>query len=188
MADSTATAAGYPRPELPRFSLAERDLRWGRVRTLMERDGLDAIVALHNSEGWDQANANGRYLSSIGGNCAWSSVVFPREGDVTAIVGPVPAPSYWLQSQDWVQDVRSAFFNATPVVVERLRELGLARGRVGVAGLGPVARAPDGLVSHGAYRILSEQLPDAELVDATELLVAARFVKSDEEIAMLEHA
>ncbi len=179
---------GYPVPDLPRFSLEERESRWGRVRKLMERDGLDAIVALHNSEGWDQANANGRYLSSIGGNCAWLSVVFPREGDVTAIVGPVPAPGFWLLSQDWVEDVRQAFFNASPVVAERLRELGLARGRIGLSGLGPVPRAPDGLVNHGAFRLLAEGLPDAELVDATGLLFEARFVKSTEELAMLTKA
>ena len=184
----TVAAPGYPVPDLPRFSLAERELRWGRVRELMERDGLDAIVALHNSEGWDQANANGRYLSSIGGNCAWLSVVFPREGDVTAIVGPVPAPGFWLLSQDWVDDVRQAFFNASPVVAERLEELGLGRGRIGVSGLGPVPRAPDGLVNHGAFRLLAERLPNAELLDATALLFEARFVKSEEELAMLTKA
>ena len=31
--------------EVPRFSLAERERRWRRVRQLMERDGLDVIVA-----------------------------------------------------------------------------------------------------------------------------------------------
>jgi Xaa-Pro dipeptidase len=188
--DSTTTdlEPRYPPPELPRMSIAERDSRWARVRRLMERDGLDAIVTLHNSESWDQGNANGRYLSSIGGNCAWVSVVFPREGEVTGVVGPVPAPDYWLLSQSWVEDVRPAFFNLTPVVAERLHELGLAKGRIGVSGLGPVPRAPDGLVNHGSLQVLEERLPEAELVDATGLLFEARFVKSEEEIAMLTKA
>ena len=30
--------------EVPRFSLAERERRWKRVRQLMERDGLDVLV------------------------------------------------------------------------------------------------------------------------------------------------
>lgn len=184
----TEERGGYPPPDVPRLSRDERDRRWARVRTLMERDELDVILALHNSATWDQANANGRYLSSIGGNCSWVSVVFPREGEVTAVTGPVPTPAFWLSFQDWVEDVRTAFFHATPTVVERLGELGLERGRIGIAGLSGVAREPDGLVSHGAYRMLTEALPHAELVNATDLMYEARFVKSDEEIAMLEQA
>jgi Xaa-Pro aminopeptidase len=184
----TPTAPAYPRPDVPRFSVAERDARWARVRDLMRRDGLDAIVVLHDSQAWDQANANGRYLSSIGGNCAWVSVVFPLEGDVTALTGPVPSVEYWQEFQDWVTDIRPAFFNPTPLVVERLLELGLERGRIGVAGLGPVPRVPDGFVTHGAYTLLVERLPDAELVDASGMLNEARFVKSAEEIGMLERA
>src|SRR5206468_11312478 len=128
------------------------DRRWARVRALMERDDVDVIVALNHSGSWDQGNGNGRYLSSIGGNCACVSVVFPRAGDVVAVTGPVPAPDYWLAFQDWVEDVRSGFFSSTRVVIERLRELGLERGRIGVAGLAGAPREPDGLVAVGAYR------------------------------------
>lgn len=191
MAQSNDAGMGlgsYPVPEVPRFSLSERDRRWARVRALMERDGLDAILTLQNSSNWDQGNANSRYLSSLGGNCAWISVVFPREGDVTAVTGPVPTPAYWAVFQDWVSDIRTAFFNATPVIVERLRELGLKRARIGIAGLSGVAREPDGLVTVGAYRSLTEALPAAEFVNATALMYEARFVKSAEEIAMLGHA
>lgn len=179
---------GYPAPVLPRLSLAERGRRWDKLRALMRRDGIDAILALNNSSSWDQGNGNGRYLSSIGGNCASVSVVFPLEGEVTAITGPVPAPDFWAQSQDWVQDIRTAFFNPTPMVIDRLGELGLAKARIGIAGLDGVAREPDGLVSQGAMRQLREALPDAKLINATMLMYEARVVKGEEEIAMLRHA
>jgi Xaa-Pro aminopeptidase len=178
----------YPRPDVPRLSIDERDRRWARVRRLMARDGLDVLLALHNSGSWDQANANGRYLSSLGGNSAWVSVVFPRRGEVTAVTGPVPTPEYWRQFQDWVTDIRTGYFGLTPAVVERIRELGLGSGRIGIAGLAAVAREPDGLVAVGAHRMLREQLPDAELVDATGLMYEARYVKSDEEVAWLRRA
>jgi Xaa-Pro aminopeptidase len=154
----------------------------------MDRENLDAVVALQNNGNWDQGSGNSRYLSSIGGNCAWVSVVFPRRGEVTAVTGPVPTPDYWREFQGWVSDIRPSFFAAVPVVVERLRELGLEHGRIGLAGLAGVARAPDGLVSYGAYRDLRAQLPDAELLNATDLMYEARFVKSTEEIAMLARA
>jgi Xaa-Pro aminopeptidase len=100
----------------------------------------------------------------------------------------VPTPAYWLEFQDWVDDVRTGFFHATPTIIERLRELSLERSRIGIAGLRGVARVPDGLVSYGAYRALEEQLPQATLVDATFLMDEVRFVKSEEEIAMFKKA
>lgn len=175
----------YPRPEVPRLSLAERDRRWAKVRELMAREQLDAIITLANSSYWDQANANGRYLTSIGGNCTPISVVFPRVGPVTAIVGPAPTPDFWLQFQDWVTDVRPTPFNV-PAIIEQLRELQLDRGRIAIAGLEDVPRVPDGIVTHIAYRMLSEQLPQATFVNATLLLEEARFVKSDEELALFK--
>jgi hypothetical protein len=50
----------YPRPVVPRFSLHERDRRWARVRALMRRENLDAIITLTNSSSWDSGNAYGR--------------------------------------------------------------------------------------------------------------------------------
>ncbi|MBB4633393.1 M24 family metallopeptidase [Sphingosinicella soli] len=178
----------YPPPLLPKMSIAERDRRWARVRSLMRRDGIDLILALNNSSSWDQGNGNGRYLSSVGGNCASVSVVFPLTGDVTAITGPVPAPSFWLQAQNWVTDIRTAFFNATPDVIARIGELGLKRTRIGIAGLEGVAREPDGLVSQGAMAMLRDKLPRAEFVNATALMYEARVVKSEEEISLLTKA
>jgi Xaa-Pro aminopeptidase len=178
----------YPRPVVPRFSLNERDRRWAKVRALMRRENLDAIITLTNSSSWDAGNAYGRYLTSIGGNSAQISVVFPLEGPVTAITGPVPTPAFWLQFQDWVDDVRTGFFHATPTIIERLRELGLEGGRIGIAGLQGVARVPDGLISHIAYVALAEQLPQATLLNATFLMDEVRFVKSEEEIAMFKQA
>lgn len=178
----------YPQPIGPRLSLKERDARWARVRSLMKRDGLDAVIAFGNTSGWDQGSSSSRYLTSIGGNCAQVSVIFPLNGPVTAITGPVPTPEFWLKFQDWVSDVRTSFFNATPVMIERLRELGLDSSRIGIAALAGVARVPDGLVSHGAYKALEEQLPHATFVNATHLMDEVRFTKSDEEIAMLKQS
>lgn len=187
-AENLVGPGSYPPPDVPRLSITERDTRWARVRKLMDRDGLDAIVALHNSSNWDYGNANSRYLSSIGGNTAQVSVVFPRDGAVTAVTGPVPTPAYWREFQRWVDDIRPSFFHPVPVVIDRLRELGLERSRIGIAGLAGVARLPNGLVSVGDYRALEEGLPGVDFVNATAQLYEARFVKSAEEIALLERS
>lgn len=187
-------------PEVPRFSLAERELRWGRVRSLMDHDALDVIVIPRSTGAWDGGNANARYLTGLGGNGAGGAIVFPREGEVTAIVGPVPSREYWLAFQDWVTDIRYAGRNVQVErggmgasgrrygggVVERLQELGVEQGRIGIAGLAGTTRAPDGIVPYGAFTRLREAFPEAELLDATALLDEARVVKSAEEITFLE--
>lgn len=179
----------YPRHEVRRFSTAERDRRWAQVRALMERDGIDAIVALGNTGAWESLNANTRYLVGIGGNCSIASAIFPLDGEVTAVVGSVPGAAYWRSYQDWVTDIRepTGFFAVTDAAVARLRELSPSAqtGRIGIAGLADLPRVPEGAVAHGAYERMREALPQAELVNATALLEEARFIKSDEEIDCL---
>ena len=157
---------------VPRFSLAERERRWKLVRQLMDRDGLDAIVA--PSLGGLQAAV--RYLTGIGGNNAPVAVVFPHAGEVTALTGPVPHREHWLAFQDWVTDIRANFFSEGDALVERLRELSLERGRIGIVGLADLPRLPDGIVPHGIYIKLRHAFPNAELVNATFLMDEARFV------------
>jgi Xaa-Pro aminopeptidase len=168
----------------------------------MERAGLDVLVVLRQSGNWDVGNANARYLTCMGGNCSGAAVVFPRAAEVTAIVGPVPAREYWLELQDWVRDVRYAGRNARLSeggagasghtygggIVERLLELDAGRGRIGVAGLDGTTRSPEGIVPHGAYVKLREAFPEAEIVDATAVLDAARVVKGPEELEWLERS
>lgn len=170
--------------EVPRFSLVERERRWKQVRQLMERDGLDVIVA--SSVGGFQANA--RYLTGLGGNNAPVAFVFPCVGEVTALTGPVPSHEYWLSVQEWVTDIRTNFFSEGEALIERLRELPLERGRIGIVGLADMPRLPEGIVPYGIYRKLRTAFPHAELVNATFLMDEARFVKSGEEIAFLERS
>ena len=63
------------------FPLEERDLRWGKVRRLMARDGVDAIICLPNTHNYDRAQADSRYLTQLGENGDETTVAFPVEGD-----------------------------------------------------------------------------------------------------------
>jgi Xaa-Pro dipeptidase len=175
---------------LPGLSLQERDRRWAEVRRLMERDGLDAIITSPNTSRYDEAGGNTRYLSQIGGNAVGAVVVFPREGEVTAIVGHVPGPEFWAEAFDWVTDLRDMGFDFAyaPVVAKRLKELGLERGRIGLAGLTTEVRAGEGTFLYGMVERLREELPDAALVGASETLQDARYVKGDEEVEALRRA
>jgi Xaa-Pro dipeptidase len=170
----------------PRFSLAERDRRWRAVRELMRQHRIDVVVAPNNTGHSTDFQSNTRYLTHCGGGGdADVAAVFPLEGEVTAIA--TTAQARWPTVQEWTKDVREARRNYGKIIVERLKELKLDRGRIGVTGLGEVegTRTPEGTLLYGTWKQLREAFPQAELVDATEILAEVRYVKSQEEIDAL---
>ena len=169
----------------PRFSIAERDRRWQAVRALMQQNHLDVIVTPQNSGHSADYQANVRYLTHCGGGEPDVAAVFPLEGAVTAIA--TSAGPRWPTVQDWVTDVREARRNYGRTIVERLKELNVDRGRIGITGLGEVegTRTPEGTIFYGTWKQIREAFPRAELVDATAILDEARYVKSLEEIDVL---
>ena len=170
----------------PRFSLAERDRRWKAVRDLMRQNRLDVIVTPNNTGHSMDFQSNTRYLTHCGGGGdADIAAVFPLEGEVTAIA--TTAQARWPTVQDWTTDLREARRNYGRVIVERLKELKLERGRIGITGLGEVegTRTPEGTILYGTWKQIREAFPQAELVDATAILAEVRYVKSPEEIGVL---
>src|SRR5713226_42507 len=170
----------------PRFSLAERDRRWKAVRELMRQRGIDVIVTPQNTGHSMDFQANTRYLTHCGGGGDSDiAAVFPREGEVTAIA--TSAAARWPTVQDWTKDVREARREYGKIIVERLKELKIERGRIGITGLGEVegTRTPEGTILHGTWKQIREAFPHAELIDATPILTEVRYTKSAEEIAAL---
>jgi Xaa-Pro aminopeptidase len=173
--------------EYPRFSIAERDRRWKLVRTTMAAQGIDVIVCPNNTGHSTDFQANCRWLSHVGGGSdADIAVVFPLHDEITAIA--TSAAPRWPTVQDWTKDVREARRNYGKVAVERLKELNVENGTIGITGLGeiPGTRTPEGTVGLGFWRQIREAFPKAKLVDTSNILVEARYVKSDEEVAALQ--
>jgi len=180
------TDAAPPLQPYRRFSLAERDRRWKKVRELMRRDGIAAIVAPQNPGNSTDWQADARYLSQVGGGADASiAVVFPLDGAVTAVA--TSAEERWGPAiQDWVADVREAKRRYGRVMAERLKELGIGADRVGICGLGGGTRTPEGTIMHGTFSAIADAFPKASFVDASDLLQEAREAKSEEEIAVLQ--
>ncbi len=170
------------------FSSAERERRWGRVRALMARDRLDVIVAVPHTGHHDHFSAYSRYLTGLGGFSFEVGAVFPLQGAVTAFVVPDVAPNRWRAQQDWVDDIRTSGRAFGDGIIERLKELGISRARIGLAGLDGVPRFADGIVAHGFYEKLRQAFPEAILSDCTSLLDLARYTKGPEEIAFLRRS
>jgi Xaa-Pro dipeptidase len=170
--------------QFPQPTLRERDLRWSRVRSAMAEWDLAALVVPQHSGQSNDFQAAARYLSNCGGGAdADISVVFPAVGEVT--VAATDAVERWGAVQNWVTDLREARYDYGAVVVERLRELGVRGERIGVTGLGPGSRTPEGTVLYSTVLRLQREFPEATLVDATRLVDDVRHVKSLEELAFL---
>lgn len=170
----------------PRFSLAERDRRWQAVRARMAEQGLDAIVTPQNTAHSMDFQSNTRYLTHCGGGGdADIAAVFPLEGEVTVMA--TSAAARWPNVQDWTHDIREARRRYGDLIVERLRELRVDTGRIGITGLGETqgTRTPEGTILYGTWKTIREAFPRAELVDATAILTETRYIKSAEEIDAL---
>ena len=170
----------------PRFSLAERDRRWQAVRARMAEQGLDAIITPQNTGHSMDFQSNTRYLTHCGGGGdADIAAVFPLEGEVTVFA--TSAAARWPNVQDWTHDIREARRRYGDLIVERLRELRVDTGRIGITGLGETqgTRTPEGTILYGTWKTIREAFPRAELVDATAILTDVRYIKSAEEIDAL---
>jgi Xaa-Pro aminopeptidase len=171
---------------VPRLSIAERDRRHALVRRKMATAGIDVLVAPAATGRWEQNLADSRYLTTIGGFNTEALTVFPREHAPTAYV--FNRAAFWKAVQGWIGDVRDGRNRWSDNIAERLSEIGFARGRIGIAGLGALTRSPDGLATHRTIEALKRDFPAAEIVDATRLMLDARKIKSAEEIAFMERS
>jgi Xaa-Pro dipeptidase len=174
--------------DVPKISLAERDRRWATLRDRMREAGLECLVLPYNTGHWGQFQADVQYVTSMGGNDSEITAVFPLDGEVTAWARSAGYLSAWRGVQNWVTDLRNSRGIWGPGVVERLRELKLTSGHIGIVGLNGLTRAAEGIVPYEMMRHLETELPHAKFSSATKLVQDVRSVKSDEEIGLLSRA
>jgi len=171
---------------IPQLSIQERDRRYQKVRAEMTRRGVDVLLLPANTGRWEQLQGDSRYLTNIGGFATEMFTVFPREGDVTAYV--FNRAGWWQKAQNWVADVRDGRNRWSQNAIERIKELKLEKGTIGISGLAGLVRAPDGIIPYASVKAIEEAFPQATIVNATEMMQQIRAVKSVEEVSMLERS
>lgn len=156
----------------PHISLKERDRRYSLIRESLKDRGLDGVIT---------SGGNLQYMTNgIAGQVAG----FLPASDEPFTLGLFRRhlsdlePQVVIDGQDWVKDIRRSGDTASPMI-ERIKELHLEKGTIGLAMPG---------VSRQYYNQLEKGLPDAKLVDASEILNNLRCIKSEEEIAMIDKA
>ena len=154
--------------EVPRLSLAERDLRWRKLREKMAARGLDCLVAFATGGGGSL-----QYLTHVD---IEGLAVIPQEGEVTVLT-----PERWLhwaeRSQDWVERILPADGYVAGLREELAR---LGPKRIGLVDFRAAGSARE--------QQLMEVVSGHQHEDASPLIDDLRLVKSVEEIAMMERA
>ena len=171
---------------IPQLSIQERDRRYKLVRTEMARRGIDVLLLPANTGRWEQLQGDSRYFTTIGGFVTEVFTVFPREGDVTAYI--FNRAAWWERAQQWVKDVRDGRNRWGENAIERITELGLQKGTIGISGLAGLFRAPEGIIPYSSVKAIQDAFPHARIVNATEMMQDIRAVKSAEEVSMLERS
>ncbi len=165
----------------PRFSEAEYGRRYARVRELMAARGLDAVIVYGDSAFQGSNHANIIWLAN------WTDpysayVLVPRQDEPTLFISNLLYRHTAVRASN-LEQVEWGGWNGGRTIGERLRDLGLGKGRIGLAGVRNVIRASMPY-EHGVA--LREVLPKAGLEDALDVLQEARLLKSAEEIAWFE--
>lgn len=157
------------------LSVLERDRRWKLIRESMDEQGLDCLIIWGCTGRFRHFNASLRYLCNFHTE---GYMIFPLKDEPTlfSFLGGFPTP--------WVADNRTAHPNYSKLMVERLKELHLEQGKIGLvelSGYNGEAGFP-----HSTYVALTDNLPEARFLDATDIITEARIIKSPAEIKCLE--
>lgn len=167
----------------PTFSAAEFARRHDIVRRFMDTHGLDCLLITGNNSIWERGWANIRWVSNFMGTMELDcTCVFPRDGDPMLAILGLNARLPDRIARSVIPDVRGAL-NTSGVVVERLRELGYGKSRIGI-----VTPAPFIDISHDHHVALTEAFPEAEFPRYSDEFWLERMVMSDEELACLDEA
>ena len=165
------------------FPAEEYERRIAKVRASIERDGLDALVVVHN--------ANPCWLTGYDSHMPPSyavTVLTPSAGPIMHCA-ELETPTALLHSV--VTDIRIFdWTNASSTATDLagvLRDLGLAKWRIGIE-LRNDENFTIGAYDTASYLSLIKELPDAELVDATHIVLEQRLLKSDAELAHMRKA
>src|SRR5215475_3827280 len=154
----------------------------------MREHKLDAIIVPGGPSHW----SFGGGMLWLTGHWEWHAlccyVVVPLDGEPTLIysMGGTHAEAVRRQVEVAVKDVRhSRNGRYADIMVERLRELKLERGRIGLMEIDP--RHEDYLPVN-QYNVLREKLPEAELVFTRGFLHELLSIHSEEELACVRKA
>lgn len=170
------------------FSDAEFERRYALLREKMIERGVECVIAPGTGSNW-----------GFGAALVWLSglrlreaalaqyVVFPLEGEPTLICGYDGPHLEAVRRHVFIKDVRSSEGgHFGKVIANRIEELGLKTGRIGLMEASP-GRNFD-VMPYNHFQVLQERFPKAAFEFLQGLYHEMLYIKSPEEIAAIERA
>jgi Xaa-Pro aminopeptidase len=175
-----------PNHYFPPFSQKEYDRRYGVLSEAMKETGLDCLVIYGATSlgGNDTGQINAQYLSNFAG-VGHTYVVFPVNEAPTLHIG-MTLHIQNARDISAIQDVRTGI-ELELGVSDRLKELGLKKGNIGIVGSSVSFFMPC-TIPHEHYSRFINDFPEAEFQNVTEWYENIRSMKSDEEIELIDRA
>ncbi|MCC7483840.1 MAG: aminopeptidase P family protein [Burkholderiales bacterium] len=167
----------------PCFTETEYRRREARVRELMADRGLDAVIAVGDSARNGSNHANVYWLTNWVDPYVSYAIVTARHGPWVLMSNPLYL--HTARRAGRAESIEPFPYGKNPglVIAEKLIDAGLAKGRIGIAGVRHVGRSSIGAHDRDA---LMSAMPEAEFEDAMDLFAQARMIKSAEELAWYE--
>ncbi len=170
------------------FSAKEYARRYAALRAKMKEHKLDCVIAAGGPSHW----SFGAGMTWLTGHYEWHAlccyVLVPLEGEPTMIysMGGTHAEAVRRNVEVAVKDVRhSRNGRYAEVMLERIKELKLERGRIGLMEIDP--RHED-YMPVNQYNTLKVGLPDAEIVFTKNFLHELVVIHSAEELECVRKA
>jgi Xaa-Pro aminopeptidase len=168
------------------FSEAEYQRRYDALRAKMRERGLDCAIVPGGPNHW----SFGAGMLWLSGHWEWHAmanyVVFPLSGEPTLVYSMGGTHIEATRQASAINDVRpSRLGRFGEVMVERIKELGLDRGRIGLLEVDPRFHE---YLPVNQYNVLREGLPEATLSFEPGLMHELLYRKSPEELACIRKA
>jgi Xaa-Pro aminopeptidase len=169
-----------------KFGREEYSERFEKLRQLMDKHGLDAVVVT-NHQNVNYFAGITSILAGIPGGYGTVRpliVVLPKSGEPTIVVQFTDDGN--ARSNSWISDVRSWVdlpFHHRPLE-SVLREKNLATGKIGME----LSREFHLAIPYNSFQGLKEALPQARFLDAADLIWELRMIKSAAEVELIRSA
>jgi Xaa-Pro aminopeptidase len=163
------------------LSMQEKNRRYEALRKIMEKDGIDALVVVGNTQTTGNpsySTGNFRYLTDFFIFSLYGLLLFLRESDPVMLV-PMELQDTFARKYSWISDIRMGL-NYAETITRILAERKLTGGKIGIVSMESLPAS--------TYLSLRENLPAADFVDAAAILLPIRFIKGDEERSLLKRA
>jgi len=166
-------------PEYPDFPKEEYDARYAKARVHMEAENLDAL--------WITERLNYEYFSGHRSvqnpidKIRSYMIILPKDDDPVLITMPFEIAQ--VKTTTYIDNIKTigGLTGHVEFIAETLKEMGLGKARIGAE----LGREQYLGINYNAFNEVAKTLPEADFIDAAQIILDLRVIKSPREIEVL---